>query len=335
MTEGMSGNSGSISGLELLTHFATLGCTGTLVLEERGRHVLFKLEQGHIDQQELVKHATRLDRHKLAFHFHPHAASDLPQLASCFPQSFIPSLRATPHLGVSERIPHEIIDVLTLLEYLHSKSLNACVMLERPVERGIILLLDGKIVAAFLENDGVVREGSDALRTIRRLARLADTSLLYRQLDPLTVQSIVGLSRSIPSKSAVNFTGVASGEHGYTFYQKGEPRWRVTAELNGRSGYFEAVTAPPELPMPDEPLGWESTRYRLTLRGRDALNPITELAMSFEQDYGKSGKRMLAHLAKGVTPEQLAEALKLELNVLRPQLGRLESQGLIQLSDDS
>ena len=89
--------------------------------------------------------------------------------------------------------------------------------------------------------------------------------------------------------------------------------------------------AAPVVPLPEEPPGWEAQHYVLTLRGRDALNPMTELWMRFRATYGAPGQRLLEVLTDGATLEAVAAALDTPLEELRPWLHKLEEEGMVRV----
>lgn len=89
--------------------------------------------------------------------------------------------------------------------------------------------------------------------------------------------------------------------------------------------------AAPVVPLPEEPPGWEAQHYVLTLRGRDALNPMTELWMRFRATYGVPGQRLLEVLTDGATLEAVAAALDTPLEELRPWLHKLEEEGMVRV----
>ena len=88
--------------------------------------------------------------------------------------------------------------------------------------------------------------------------------------------------------------------------------------------------AAPVVPLPEEPPGWEAQHYVLTLRGRDALNPMTELWMRFRTTYGAPGQRLLEVLTDGATLEAVAAALDTPLEELLPWLHKLEEEGMVR-----
>ena len=259
-------------------------------------------------------------------------AEGIPLIGSAFPQSFVPTLRALPDLGHFERFPNTVADLLELFKYFRSNRFSGALRFVRDVERGLVLCQDGLPRIAFLENDGKVYEGSDALRSMRTLARSVHTCIDWRGLDEGILSNLFGLAQGRSAQPGD--AGIASSEEGYSYLERGQVRFRVAAELSGRSGFYPPQPLLSELSLPEEPLGWETRVYYLTLRGRDALNPITELAMRLVETYGKRGKLLLEHLRergdKGASPQALAAAFGLTLDDLQAQLSALEQDGLLR-----
>ena len=329
MREGLSGHTGDLSGLELLSKVASLGCTGTLVFETEQGCLLLALEKGNTLSSQRLGYC-ELEEQALRFHIRQHEANPIAKLSSCFSQSSLPVLRALPHFGLTETLPPKSLDLQAFLSYLKENAFSGYLSLEQAVDRGLILFLEGKLSAALFESDGQIRENTEALRSIRRLSLAQDSHLQYRALDRFVIKSLLGLAFNRLVKKDPSFSGLESSELGYSYYQDGEILWQVASELRGRSGCFALFADAPELSLPLEPAGWEQQRYLLTLRGRDALNPITELAMQFQSSSGRLGKRLLELLHTGKTPETLTDTLNLSLSELRPWLERLEKEGLVR-----
>jgi hypothetical protein len=141
----------------------------------------------------------------------------------------------------------------------------------------------------------------------------------------------LGRPATAPEPSA--FTGLQLADGGARFLRNGQPYLAVECDTPGpprRYALLEDDAAPPELALPDEPPGWEEQRYALTLRGQDALNPMTELSMHFRTSFGHSGQTILEALGRGLTLEETANSLQLELQELKPWLKRLEGEGLVR-----
>jgi hypothetical protein len=340
---GLSGQTGNLTGEDLLRMARSLQWSGTLVLasgllatsKETDPHgmMFMLLENGEERQRQTLG---RIDTFSdtLGFHFYQHsvysnAINSVPLLPSRFPQSVLPLMRAIPVLSASSFVTPKQLDLKTLLESLRTEGFTGYLSLNKAIENGLVLLHQGLIAAAVYENDGYVREGSDALRLLRRASLFGTTELELMKLEPFLIRSLLGLALSVIGKDTKG-DGLESSELGYTFVHGGQPLLRVAIELHGRVGFYEAVTNVPDLIMPDEPIGWEQQRYQLTLRGRDALNPMTSLSMEFQSGYGKQGKRLLEQLSKGLNAEKLSESLVMTISDLKPVLERLEREGLIR-----
>ncbi len=341
--QGLSGQTGNITGEDLLRMARALQWSGTLVLtagllptsKEADTHgmVLVLLESGQERQRQSLGRVDTLSDN-LGFHFYQHsvysnAMNSVPLLPGRFLQSTLPLMRAVPVFGASAFVIPKQLDLKALLESLQLEQFTGYLSLSKTIENGLVLLHQGHIAAAVYENDGYVREGSDALRLLRRASLFGTAEVELMKLEPFLVRALLGLALSVMSKDAKG-DGLESGELGYTFVRAGEPFLRVAVELHGRVGFYEAVTNVPDLIMPDEPIGWEQQRYQLTLRGRDALNPMTSLSMEFQSGYGKQGKRLLEQLSKGLNAEKLSESLVMTISDLKPVLEKLEREGLIR-----
>ncbi len=343
MQQGLSGQTGNLTGEDLLRMARTLQWSGTLALtagllptsREADPHgmMLVLLEHGQERQRQTLGRIDTFSEN-LAYHFYGHSVysntlNTVPLLPSRFPRSVLPLMRAMPVLGASAFVIPRQLDLKVLLESLQTEQFTGYLSLSKVVENGLILLHQGHIAAAVYENDGYVREGSDALRFLRRASLFGTTEVELMKLEPFIVRSLLGLALSVIGKDAKG-DGLESSELGYTFVLEGQPLLRVMIELHGRVGFYEAVTNVPDLVMPDEPIGWEQQRYQLTLRGRDALNPMTSLSMEFQTDYGKQGKRLLEQLSKGLNAEKLSESLVMTISDLKPVIEKLEREGLIR-----
>ena len=327
----MRGNTGTITGLALLESLEKLGCSGTLALEQKGNLLLLLLNNGELGANHKLGRINALDSHDLDFHFEPHPPNDVPQFGTRFPRSVLGLLRAVPALGTFARLPAYNTDLLSLFSRLQTDAFTGIVSLETPSGQSLVLFLQGKLGAAFYDDDGYVREGTAALRALRR-THLNDPGarLFLRTFSTCLVQSLLGMALAQVADDVPSFSGLESGETGYTYLIQGRAVLHVATELRGRSGRYALCDTPPDLPLPENPPGWEHKRYRLTLRGRDALNPMTELSLRFSSSSGKVDKKVLEHLGQGLTLESVAQYLGLELGELTPHLQKLAREGLIR-----
>ena len=335
MLPGVRGETGRLTGLEVLEAFEKLGCSGTLVLEQNGNILIIALEAGQLAANHKLGRLNALDSNELRFHFDPHEPGEYPMVQSRFPHSILGTLRALPDLGSFTPLPYSR-DLRALILHLRSEGFTGCLCLETTLGQSAVLFLEGKLAAALFEEDGQIRERSDALRAVQR-AHLGDpeAKLYLRELPLQLIAGLLGLIYSEATDLQVGFTGLESAVQGYTFFEQGQAVLQVRAELRGHSGYYPQCTEPPDLTLPDEPPGWEYRRYRLTLRGRDALNAMTDLGLEFRQRHGTPGRRMLEKLEQGHTLEDVAQLLGVELSKMKTRLEALEDEGLIQHVQDS
>ena len=225
-------------------------------------------------------------------------------------------------MGTAKALPRKL-ELKMLLDALRDEQFTGYLSLEKPVECGVLLLCDGKVIAAFYEHDGFVREAADALRLMRRAFIFSSGQVEYTPLEKSLVFCLLGLTLGPISKGMAGSSGLESGELGYTYIIEGEALLRVTVDLHGHVGFYQALEPISELQIPDEPLGWEQQRYQLTLRGKDALNPMTDLAMNFDGQYGRHSRKVLEHIMQGLNPEKVSDYLGLGLSELKPLLEKL------------
>lgn len=200
----------------------------------------------------------------------------------------------------------------------------------------VALLFEGRLVGANARgpsNQGPVSAGpggeSWGAPALAELARqFADgASLDVLGLDRRVAHALCGLSeRPWRSGPPENFTGVSVSPDGLaTLFWGGEPVASLAAGPTAPGTYPAPLRpAPMALPRPTGP--WASARYALTLRGRDALNPITDAHARTRQALGRPGLDLLAQLGRGLTPLEtglaVAELEPLVSAILRDGLAR-------------
>lgn len=332
---GLWGNTGGLSGKELLEALQQLRCHGTLTLRRDNGTLIVLLGDGRVRASHRLGRFGDLEEEGFTFRFQRHAPSDLPLLGSAHPGSATAALRALPHFGGAQELPVGLVDLRDLLERLRGRAFTGSLTTSFEGERALVLLLRGRVGGALFERDSFVLERGNALRALYRHCLDERAPLRLEALDGLLVRSLLGLALLQPA-GATNpntYSGVHATEQGYTFYRNGEAYLHIAAELTGSSQRYAPLsdnTAFEEPLLPDDPPGWEEQRFALTLRGRDALNPMTELAMQFGQKFGGSGRNVLDALGQGLTLEEAAARLKFDLQELKPWLQRLQDDGLIR-----
>jgi hypothetical protein len=332
---GLWGRSDDLSGRALLAALTERGRSGTLTLRREGGTFLALLGEGGVEATHTLGRFGSLDDDGFTFRFQAHAPSDLPLLASDHPGSALAALRALPHFGGGRELPSELIDLRVLLDHLRRTAFTGSLSSNFESEQALVLLLRGRIGGALYERDGFVLDRGNALRALYRHCLEGRSSLRLEALDSVVVRSLLGLAlvQLAGATDPSTYSGVHASEQGYTFYRNGEAYLQVAAELTGTSQRYAPFSddAPFEEPqLPDDPPGWEDRRFTLTLRGRDALNPMTELSMQFGQAFGGSGRGILDTLGRGMTLEETAARLDVDLQELKPWLQRLQDDGLIR-----
>ena len=217
---------------------------------------------------------------------------------------------------------------------------------DSPTFYGLLLFYQGQLGGAVYEAGAVRQGGAAALRT---LTQLTAALVLHALPEPVTASLLgwlLGLSSSDASVGDASsrrlpegFSGLELSATGARFYRAGTPYLLQLrppgAPVHADSlGLFAACERVPTLTLPGEPSGWEGRRYGLTLRGRDALNPMTELSMRFQGEFGRSGRRALEQFRRDLSVEVAAGALGLEVAELGGLVERLEAEGFVRTVGD-
>ena len=340
MSNGLLGNTGDLSGQDLLEGLRNVRASGTLALASGAGTVLLQIARGQVEASYKLGHYDTLDAPGQGFHLHPHQPSGAARLPGRCPESASPLLRALPRFAPATVLPPALVDLRLLLERLRATAFNGSLSFQAEDRGATALFLQGRIGAAAAERGGYVHEGQDAMRMLQRAGLdVEGAPLELDALDPVVVRSLLGLAlgRSAANAEPSTFSGLALEAQGPRFVRNGQPYLQIDAHAAGDAGgpatrfaLLEDDLAMPDLHLPDEPPGWEQQRYALTLRGQDALNPMTELSMHFRTTFGRSGQKVLEALGRGMTLEQASELLHLDLQELKPWLKRLEDDGLLR-----
>lgn len=357
----LSGRSGARTGADVLAAARTLAATGTLALSSRRGTLLIVLEGGEEKGRRALGADPELEVADQTFLFHAHPVhgggggeEDLePILPSMLPQARQDALRAWPQLGTELALRPRPVDLSATLERLEARGFDGVLGgragSEEALTRGgaargeaglggaLVIVAGGRPVAAVAERDGHKLERGDALRALMRQAMdVAAPELWLAPLpEPLTA-ILAGMALGLEGDERDATTGAAREGHELVLLREGRVLLRLASDGRGDHVGMGLVRAARdvrrlrELPLPDDPPGFEDRRYRLTLRGRDVLDPMTDLSMRFEAEIGASGKRLLRTLQRGLPVARVGQELGLELDQLRPWLRRLEEDGLIQ-----
>ena len=358
--DGLLGTTGSLSGHELLGAVRAWLPSGTLALTQ-GQDVagvrvlrgvaLMALAGGDVTARHMLGRFAGLAANDLDLHAVAHAPSNLPRLPSVAGDCDLGAARALPRFVTSLRLLPGVSDVKPLLAKLAQVGWHGALLGRSELGSAVAVLLDGRVVAASGRRSNAGLERQDALRLLQRLAHENEPDALHLvPLEPRSAAAVAGYALGRPYEGDDDHhTGIAVCPDGVTFYHRGEAYLHLAGAPHGVAGAadepavepadddrprrYAALDEPaaPAVPLPDEPPGWEAQHYVLTLRGRDALNPMTELWMRFRNTYGAPGQRLLEVLADGATLEAVATALDTPLEELRPWLQKLEAEGMVRV----
>lgn len=334
------GNTGDHGANGLIDGLNSLRFDGTLALSDTTGTMLLLLTKGQVEASYKLGSYDRLEGKGQRFHLNPHPPSNLPQLPARDPTSNSELLRALPRFTPPDRLPPGAVDLPRLLERLNDEAFNGTVAYRTQRDSSLALLAGGTIRAAVHESGGALHSRAEALRALQKAGQTNARGVLELEaLDPALALPLTALAldRAAPEGGSAAFSGLEVTTAGYTYWHNGQPFLTVTGSVIGPERRYALAEAgmirTPEIELPSEPPGWEEQRYHLTLRGRDALNPMMELNMEFRNEHGSTGEQVLTVLGGGATLEQCARELGFELGELKPWLERLEAGGMIRASN--
>ena len=333
------------------TLFVSHGASASFVLIKRGKALTHTDISGPAsgDTDFGASAPFDVDLPGAAFSFWPHVESlALPTLplrtgSGAAHSAFwaLPPLLETPLFSTAET------DLRAFIVRLGDEHFSGAVTLSCASTQGLLLFGQGQLCGALCADNNLspspnhgaetrARSGMLALRALLQLHEPAE--LMSFTLPDLLVASLLGLLLNLRQGEdglPENFSGLELHHDGVRYYRAGLPYLQLTrAHPNGHelgvSGFFSVCPRLPQLKLPTEPSDWEQRRYQLTLRGRDALNPMTELAMRFRGEFGHTGQRTLEQFRSDPRLEEAAGLLEFELGELRTTIERLEADGFIR-----
>ncbi len=334
--QGMLGDTGQHSAEWLLENLRAIRHSGTLALCDGAGTTLLLLARGQVEASFRLGPYAQLDAPNQRFHLHTHEPAVTPQLPARFPGSKSALLRALPRLTPPQRLTPGAVDLGDLLERLHESRFNGSLSYSTDRERSVALLVGGSVRAAAHEAAGGTHDRAEAMRALQKAGQAKAKGMLELDaLEPAVVVPLAALALAQPARADdPEFDGLEVFAGGYRFYRHGQAFLEVLGVTEGPTRRYslgeQAAERAPEIELPDEPPGWEDRRFALTLRGRDALNPMTDRYMSFRADNGDMGQRVLAALGEGETIDRTAQVLGLELGEIKPWLERLERTGTLR-----
>ncbi len=200
---------------------------------------------------------------------------------------------------------------------------------------GMALVLEGHLVAACaLAPSDTVLWGEPALVLFAQRF-IEDTVLEFCALERPIVHSLAGVGQR-PIKVAPGdfFTGVrAHGDGKVSLYADGAVIARLDADYR-ENGTLPASIRPPRLLLPRVIGAWATERYAFTLRGRDAVNPITDTYNRARAAHGKLALDVLARLGRGQTPLETAPTVDRDVTELEIIVEAFLREGLLRRRQD-
>ena len=330
LTLAFAGESGDKSAQEILAPLKGLIGNGTLLFAHvshegglasiRGA-ALLAIVAGEVKGRRMLGRFEGLASKGVSILAYAHAAAELPQLAAVSEHGW-GLLRLAPRLAAPSRWPSISVDLPTLHRRLESLAWSGLMV----VGEGGALWREGRVVGAHA--DGA--SGADALRALRRAAADEGAVIELHPLDQRTASSLHGVAER--QRESGKQAGSVHCDPDRTLYLGRNQAEFTVVGGSGFRGTFSAadrlISEP--LQLPEEPLGWEGKRYAITLRGRDALNPMTDRHSAFLARHGERGATLLETVGAGDPLDKVARATGIELSDVRKSVETWESDGLIR-----
>ncbi|ADV68188.1 hypothetical protein [Deinococcus maricopensis] len=216
-------------------------------------------------------------------------------------------------------------DLHAFLHHLHDRGWHGYLHATQDGTDAFVLVYEGRTVTAATQTSS----GEAALGELLSFYEQGATLNAYALSEPFArILSGVG-SRPGKFKLTPDFTGLHAGPNGATFYAGGLAIASMPTTLQ-YEGAFPAPQRPITLILPRSLAGWAHHHYALTLRGRDALNPITTVNQAFRAQYGAPGLTLLRALGEHLTPAEYAVRADATLHDLEEQVQALTKGGYVR-----
>ena len=289
---------------------------------------LLLLKDGDVRGRRMLGRFAGLASTQLTFQAVQHAPTDVPTLPPVGHGGAAAwnVLRAAPRLVPSAPWPAAGTDLGGLHRRLEATGWSGLV---RVGDDAAELWRAGRVVAARAGK----ASGSDALRGLRRAAAEEAAALELAPLDPRTVAALHGLAE-LQRAEGLPAGGLVCEPERTAFVGRTDVEFAVAgaAGATGSAGAYAPADrlATPPLRLPEEPAGWESYRYALTLRGRDALNPMTDRWSAFDAKHGDRGRRLLEAVGAGEALDKVARATGTDFADVRKAVEAWEADGVVR-----
>jgi hypothetical protein len=206
---------------------------------------------------------------------------------------------------------------------------GALALLEDSALTAVALLFEGHLVSANAERAGETTWGDAALLALMQ-GYVSGGTLEVLKLERRVVHALSGVGeRAWKVQGGEDFSGVRALGNGYaTLHFEGEVLGRIQTGAR-ETGAYPAVLRPVRLNLPRIIGAWASERYAFTLRGRDAVNPITDQYNRARATHGKPNVEVLAQLGRGKTPLEVAQTLERDVAGLEGIIEAFLREGLL------
>ena len=257
-------------------------------------------------------------------------------LPSAAPHSDLVLARVAPRgKAAVSGLRSSFADITALAAHLERERFDGYLLEhDGDVVSSMALVFEGHLVSASALGDkGTLWAAAALAQLVQRYA--AGATLQVRSLERPFVHALSGLGeRSWKVQPGDGFTGVRAETGGQvTLHHDGQ----TVAHLHVphlEPGAFPAPLRPNRLSLP-KPVGpWASERYALTLRGRDATNPITPHYQRLRATHGKQSLDILVQLGRGKTPIEVAQTVERDVSDLEDLVLMLVREGLLSRRHD-
>lgn len=225
------------------------------------------------------------------------------------------------YLGLSA----SFCDLHAFLRHLHDSNWYGCLHVGLGEQNVYVLVFEGRIIAA----SSGTQVGELALGEMLQLFTAGAVLNAY-QLDQNVTHALAGVSSRVWKVTPTdNFSGVLVEQGSCILMMEGKVLGRFQMEL-GETGVFPAPLRPQTLILPKPLAGWAHQQYPVTLRGRDALSPITPTHQNFRKHHGQQGVDFLRSLGQDLTPAEYSLRNDIPLHDLEPLIQNWLKDGFIK-----
>ncbi len=257
--------------------------------------------------------------------------SPLTSLERAYPDAELPLVRVLPD---GERVMRGLHGSFVALDRLctHLETLELDGALTMHLEGNLVavaLLFEGHLVNANAVKTSEQLWGDPALLELTLAFTSGGIAEVIRLGRPV-VHALSGVQeRAWKVQPGEGFTGTRGLNNGFTsLHFDGAALGKIYTGTR-ESGAYPAPLRPVVLTLPRIIGAWASERYTFTLRGRDAVNPITDQYNRARATHGKPNVEVLAQLGRGKTPLEVAQTLERDVAGLEGVIEAFLREGLL------